>query len=94
MNTYSYAFSINHPSRTKITQLTDESPLLLPQMAPLPEQLDRIMAGGTHAFFTWKYYIKTLIASRYTDYDGLTPIHVGRQEFIPGECGWGVRWVM
>ncbi|XP_063600290.1 ionotropic receptor 93a-like [Penaeus indicus] len=53
-------------------------------------QLDRVL-DGRHAFFTWKYYIKTIIASRYTNRYGYTPIHLGRQEFIPGSCGWGVR---
>ncbi|XP_042223296.1 uncharacterized protein LOC121867453 [Homarus americanus] len=56
----------------------------------MEEQMTRVLEGR-HAFFTWKYYIKTIIASRYTDDFGYTPIHVSRQEFIPGSTGWGVR---
>ncbi|KAK3875114.1 hypothetical protein Pcinc_019993 [Petrolisthes cinctipes] len=54
------------------------------------EHMNEVLKGR-HAFFTWKYYIKTIIASRYTDTRGNTPIHVGREEFIPGSTGWGVR---
>ncbi|KAK8742548.1 hypothetical protein OTU49_001947, partial [Cherax quadricarinatus] len=39
---------------------------------------------GHHAFFTWKYYVKTIIAARFTDRFGNTPIHVSQDEFIPG----------
>ncbi|XP_071534212.1 glutamate receptor 1-like [Panulirus ornatus] len=60
------------------------------QVLSLEEQLEQVLRGR-HAFFTWKYYIKTIIASRYTDRYGYTPIHVSRQEFIPGSTGWGVR---
>ncbi|KAK4290635.1 hypothetical protein Pmani_036478 [Petrolisthes manimaculis] len=56
----------------------------------IEEHMNEVLKGR-HAFFTWKYYIKTIIASRYTDTRGNTPIHVGHEEFIPGSTGWGVR---
>ncbi|XP_064121693.1 glutamate receptor ionotropic, kainate 1-like [Macrobrachium nipponense] len=54
------------------------------------EQMRRVL-DGYHAFFTWKYYIKTIIASNFTTALGYTPIHISREEFIPGPTGWGVR---
>ncbi|XP_068240190.1 glutamate receptor ionotropic, kainate 2-like [Palaemon carinicauda] len=54
------------------------------------EQMHRVL-DGYHAFFTWKYYIKTIIGSNFTAGLGYTPIHISREEFIPGPTGWGVR---
>ncbi|XP_066949332.1 uncharacterized protein [Macrobrachium rosenbergii] len=54
------------------------------------EQMRRVL-DGYHALFTWKYYIKTIIASNFTAALGFTPIHISREEFIPGPTGWGVR---
>ncbi|XP_068250108.1 probable glutamate receptor [Palaemon carinicauda] len=55
------------------------------------EQLARVLKGH-HAFLTWKYYIKAIILSSYTDSRGYTPLHTGRAEYINyGGYGWGFR---
>ncbi|XP_071539546.1 uncharacterized protein [Panulirus ornatus] len=55
------------------------------------EHLERVLRGR-HAFLTWKYYIRTIIASRFTDSFGYTPIYTGRSEYINyGGYGWGFR---
>ncbi|KAK3879215.1 hypothetical protein Pcinc_016209 [Petrolisthes cinctipes] len=55
------------------------------------EQMSRVLAGH-HAFITWKYYIRAIIGSRYTDSSGYTPIHTARQDFFNyGGYGWGYR---
>ncbi|XP_042239223.1 ionotropic receptor 21a-like [Homarus americanus] len=59
------------------------------QVTPREEQLARVL-GGQHAFFTWKYYIKMVVALHHTDIYGHTPLHISKQEFISGQSGWGV----
>ncbi|XP_064095621.1 uncharacterized protein LOC135207720 [Macrobrachium nipponense] len=55
------------------------------------EHLTRVLKGH-HAFLTWKYYIKAIILSKYTDSRGYTPLHMGRTEYINyGGYGWGFR---
>ncbi|KAG7177558.1 Glutamate receptor-like 35, partial [Homarus americanus] len=58
------------------------------QVTPREEQLARVL-GGQHAFFTWKYYIKMVVALHHTDIYGHTPLHISKQEFISGQSGWG-----
>ncbi|KAK8405662.1 hypothetical protein O3P69_001863 [Scylla paramamosain] len=60
------------------------------QVMDMADQMPQVLKGR-HAFFTWKYYIKTIVASRYTNLQGVTPIHMGLEEFVPGSTGWGVR---
>ncbi|XP_050715851.1 glutamate receptor ionotropic, kainate 5-like isoform X3 [Eriocheir sinensis] len=60
------------------------------QVLDVEDQMPLVLKGR-HAFFTWKYYIKTIVASQYTTLQGVTPIHMGREEFVPGSTGWGVR---
>lgn len=56
------------------------------------QHLERVLRGG-HAFLTWKYYIRTIALSHYTDARGYSPIYVGRQEYINyGGYGWGFRY--
>ncbi|XP_045586021.2 ionotropic receptor 21a-like [Procambarus clarkii] len=54
------------------------------------EQMKEVMEGN-HAFFTWKYYTKTIIAANFTDRYGNTPLHISREEFVQGSTAWGVR---
>ncbi|XP_064096267.1 uncharacterized protein LOC135208055 [Macrobrachium nipponense] len=63
------------------------------QILPLTpkEHLTRVLKGH-HAFLTWKYYIKAIILSSYTDSRGYTPLHTGQAEYINyGGYGWGFR---
>ncbi|KAK7013345.1 hypothetical protein SK128_007816 [Halocaridina rubra] len=61
------------------------------QVLEIDEQVRRVLRGR-HAFITWKYYIKNIIASKYTDQTGYTPIYTGKQEFFNyGGYGWGYR---
>ncbi|KAG7177666.1 Glutamate receptor ionotropic, kainate 2-like 2 [Homarus americanus] len=51
-----------------------------------------LVLQGRHAFLTWKYYIRTIIASSYTNARGYTPTYTGRSEYINyGGYGWGFR---
>ncbi|KAG7154075.1 Glutamate receptor 2-like 15, partial [Homarus americanus] len=60
-------------------------------LVDLQEQMDRVLAGR-HAFITWKYYIRSIIASRYTNARSYTPIHTAKEElFNYGGYGWGFR---
>ncbi|KAG7177644.1 putative glutamate receptor ionotropic, kainate 2-like 19 [Homarus americanus] len=53
--------------------------------------LERVVRGG-HALLTWKYHIHNIVASRYTDTRGYTPVHIGRVEyFVSTGYGWGFR---
>ncbi|XP_042218160.1 uncharacterized protein LOC121863533 [Homarus americanus] len=55
--------------------------------------LERVVRGG-HALLTWKYHIHNIVASRYTDTRGYTPVHIGRVEyFVSTGYGWGFRLV-
>lgn len=57
------------------------------------EHLARVMRGQ-HAFLTWKYYIRSIITSRFTDARGYTPMYTSRSEYINyGGYGWGFRSV-
>ncbi|XP_050707983.1 probable glutamate receptor [Eriocheir sinensis] len=60
------------------------------QVTPRDEQLARVLSGP-HAFFTWKYYIQTVLAGHYTDAAGHHPFHIGSEELLMGQSGWGVR---
>ncbi|XP_050714953.1 glutamate receptor ionotropic, kainate glr-3-like isoform X2 [Eriocheir sinensis] len=54
----------------------------------LDEQLARVIRGR-HAFITWKYYIRSVVAARYK---GASPLHTAREElFNYGGYGWGFR---
>lgn len=53
--------------------------------------LERVL-GGRHALLTWLYYIRTIIASRFTDSRGYTPLHTSRtQYYVSTGYGWGFR---
>ncbi|KAK4295488.1 hypothetical protein Pmani_031957 [Petrolisthes manimaculis] len=53
--------------------------------------LTRVLSGR-HALLTWLYYIRTIIASRYTDTRGYTPLHTSRtQYYVSTGYGWGFR---
>ncbi|XP_063854606.1 uncharacterized protein LOC135096778 [Scylla paramamosain] len=60
------------------------------QVTPRKEQLQQVLSAP-HAFFTWKYYIQTVMAVLYTDADGRHPFHIGTEELLLGQSGWGVR---
>ncbi|KAK8406090.1 hypothetical protein O3P69_007067 [Scylla paramamosain] len=61
------------------------------QVLPTKEHLQRVMAGS-HALLTWKFYIQSLIASRFTDASGYTPLYIGRSEhYVSTGYGWGFR---
>ncbi|XP_066952407.1 glutamate receptor ionotropic, kainate 4-like [Macrobrachium rosenbergii] len=61
------------------------------EVLELDEQLRRVLSGR-HAFITWKYYIRSIILSQYTDGRGYTPIHTAKEEFFNyGGYGWGFR---
>ncbi|XP_045135212.1 uncharacterized protein LOC123518455 isoform X2 [Portunus trituberculatus] len=54
----------------------------------LDEQLARVLRGR-HAFITWKYYIRSVVAARFK---GASPLHTAREElFNYGGYGWGFR---
>ncbi|XP_050706987.1 uncharacterized protein LOC126992340 isoform X2 [Eriocheir sinensis] len=58
------------------------------QVVDLDEQLARVIRGR-HAFITWKYYIRSVVAARYK---GASPLHTAREElFNYGGYGWGFR---
>ena len=68
-------------------------PVSLEKVLPTKEHLQRVVAGN-HALLTWKFYIQSLIASRFTDASGYTPLYIGRsQHFVSSGYGWGFRWV-
>ncbi|XP_071518153.1 ionotropic receptor 21a-like isoform X1 [Panulirus ornatus] len=75
---------------------TNESPTVKQifnniKLSELQEQLELVLAGH-HAFITWKYYIRSIIAAHYTDARGYTPIHTAREDFFKyGGYGWGYR---
>ncbi|XP_068240998.1 glutamate receptor ionotropic, delta-2-like, partial [Palaemon carinicauda] len=61
------------------------------EVLKLDEQIARVLAGQ-HAFITWKYYIRSIILSKYTDERGYTPMHTSKSEFFNyGGYGWGFR---
>lgn len=60
-------------------------------MLETEEHLQRVL-GGRHALLTWLYYIRTIIASRFTDSRGYTPLHTSRtQYYVSTGYGWGFR---
>ena len=62
-------------------------------MLPTEEHLQRVIEGR-HAFLTWKFYIQSLIASRFTDASGYSPLYIGRsQHYVSTGYGWGFRLV-
>nr|XP_045588933.1 glutamate receptor-like [Procambarus clarkii] len=60
------------------------------EILSLKEQMKRVL-GGHHAFFTWRNYIKTLLAANYTDRFGNSPVYVSRQLYADSGCTWGCR---
>lgn len=60
------------------------------QVKPRKEQLQQALRGP-HAFLTWKYFIQTVLAVHYTDAAGSHPFHIGTEELLSGQSGWGVR---
>lgn len=61
------------------------------QVLETEEHLRRVMQGR-HALLTWKFYIQSLVASRYTDASGYSPLYIGRsQHFVSTGYGWGFR---
>ena len=64
------------------------------KVLPSKEHLQRVMAGS-HALLTWKFYIQSLIASRFTDASGYTPLYIGRSHhYVSTGYGWGFRLVL
>ncbi|XP_050690443.1 uncharacterized protein LOC126982441 isoform X2 [Eriocheir sinensis] len=55
------------------------------------KHLRRVMEGR-HALLTWKFYIQSLVASRFTDASGYSPLYIGRsQHYVSTGYGWGFR---
>ncbi|XP_042881113.1 glutamate receptor-like [Penaeus japonicus] len=55
------------------------------------EQMERVLKGR-HALITWKYKIRSLIDSLFTDDFGYTPIYTAREEYFNyGGYGWAFR---
>ncbi|XP_071518154.1 uncharacterized protein [Panulirus ornatus] len=91
-----YALSLDQAMMLTWAILLEDPPPRLPrnitaQLSELQEQLELVLAGH-HAFITWKYYIRSIIAAHYTDARGYTPIHTAREDFFKyGGYGWGYR---
>ncbi|XP_071515665.1 LOW QUALITY PROTEIN: ionotropic receptor 21a-like [Panulirus ornatus] len=49
--------------------------------------MERVLQGD-YAFISWKTYFRNLIARDYTDRNGVTQVHIAREEFFPGGFGW------
>ncbi|XP_069999103.1 glutamate receptor ionotropic, kainate 4 isoform X2 [Penaeus vannamei] len=57
------------------------------------EQMARVLKGR-HALITWKYKIRSLINTLFTDDFGYTPIYTAREEYFNyGGYGWAFRWI-
>lgn len=53
--------------------------------------MKKVLAGN-HAYFTYYYYIKSIIESEYTDSRGYTPIYIAKEKYLNyGGYGWAFR---
>ncbi|XP_071545452.1 glutamate receptor ionotropic, delta-2-like [Panulirus ornatus] len=61
------------------------------EMMVVDEALKKVLAGG-FSLIHWRMYITVIIASRYTDIRGHTPLYISKNDVrILAASGWGLR---
>ncbi|XP_071535575.1 glutamate receptor ionotropic, delta-1-like [Panulirus ornatus] len=63
------------------------------QYAPDEEQFRRVLQGG-YSYITFKYVVLPTVATKYTNREGYTPVHISRTQYsaFAGEA-WGFRFL-